>query len=143
MKTLCEEQNLTFNVEEAALRKQRIYASLAHETEVIPMVMETARKAKEQKIPIAIATGGSKLQVSVAMKSAGIDDFFDAVVTCDDIEHGKPHPETFLKAAALIGVNPEKCVGFEDAPKGLEAIKNARFLQAIDVRTLPGYPTLD
>lgn len=144
MKTLCQEQNLSFDVDAAALRKQKIYASLAeNETVVIPMVMETARKAKAQNIPVAIATGGSKLQVSVAMKSAGVDDFFDAVVTCDDVEHGKPHPETFLKAAALIGVEPEKCVGFEDAPKGLEAIKNAGFLQTIDVTTLPGYPSLN
>ena len=143
MKTLCEEQELVFDVEEAALRKQRLYASLAEDTEVIPVVMETARKAKERGIPVAVATGGSKLQVSVAMKSAGLDGFFDAVVTCDDVEHGKPHPETFLKAAELIGVRPEKCVGFEDAPKGLEAIKNAGFLQAIDVRTWPGYPSID
>lgn len=140
METLCREQRLSFDVEEAAIRKQKVYASLAHETEVIPMVMETARKAKEKGLPIAIATGGSMLQVSVAMKSAGVDDFFDAVVTCDDVEQGKPHPETFLKAAALIGVPPEKCVGFEDAPKGMEAIVNAGFLQAIDVTTLPGYP---
>lgn len=143
MQTLCEEQQLSFDVQEAAIRKQKLYASLAHETEVIPIVMETARKAKAKNIPVAIATGGSKLQVSVAMKSAGVENFFDAVVTCDDVEHGKPHPETFLKAAALIGVKPEKCVGFEDAPKGMEAIKNAGFLQAIDVTTLPGYPSLD
>jgi HAD superfamily hydrolase (TIGR01509 family) len=109
MEVLATEQGLTFDVEGAALRKQKIYASLATDTEVIPMVMETARQAKARGLPVAVATGGSKLQVKVAMESAGVDTFFDAVVTCDDVEHGKPHPETFLKAAQLIGVDPEKC----------------------------------
>lgn len=109
MDVLATEQGLTFDVEGAALRKQKIYASLATNTEVIPLVMETARQAKARGLPVAVATGGSKLQVKVAMESAGVDTFFDAVVTCDDVQHGKPHPETFLKAAQLIGVDPEKC----------------------------------
>ena len=52
--------------------------------------------------------------------------------------HGKPHPETFLKAAAAIGVHPADCVGYEDAPLGMEAIKRAGFMLAVDVTKLPG-----
>jgi HAD superfamily hydrolase (TIGR01509 family) len=59
-----------------------------------------------------------------------------------DVQHGKPHPETFLKAAALIGVEPQHCVGYEDAKLGMEAIKAAGFLQAIDVTEWAGYPKL-
>jgi len=146
MSILCHEQGIDtseFDMEGAALRKQRLYASFAEEgTSVIPFVMNLAIEAKHQGIPMGIATGGSKLQVEKAMKSAQIHDFFDIVVTCDDVTHGKPHPETFLRVAELIQVKPEDCVGFEDAEMGMRAIASANFLGAVDVRKLPGYPSL-
>lgn len=142
MEQLAREQKITIDTKAAALRKQKIYVSLAHETEVIPMVVETARLAKKRGLPIAVATGGTRLQVEKAMKAAMVDDLFDAIVTADEVTHGKPHPETFLKAAELLGVPPQYCVGFEDAPRGLEAIQNAEFLKGIDVTKLPGYPSI-
>ncbi len=142
MEQLAKEQGITLDTKAAALRKQLIYVSLAHETDVIPMVVETAKLAKERGLPIAVATGGTRLQVEKAMKAAMVDDLFDAVVTADEVTHGKPHPETFLKAAELLGVPPQYCVGFEDAPRGMEAIQNAGFLKGIDVTTLPGYPSI-
>lgn len=143
LQQLCAEQGISnIDVDGAAFRKQRLYVEFADNTCVIPMVFETAKKAKEKGIPVSIATGGTRMQVEKAMKSAGVDTFFDAVVTCDDVEHGKPHPETFLKAAKLIQVEPEYCVGYEDAPLGMQAIKNAKFLAAVNVTTLPGYPTI-
>jgi sugar-phosphatase len=45
----------------------------------------------------------------------------DAVVAADDVEHGKPHPDGYLRGAALLGVAAEDCLAFEDAPAGLEA----------------------
>jgi beta-phosphoglucomutase family hydrolase len=142
MDTLMKEQGLVFDSRAAALEKQKLYASLAVKTEQIPQVMNTAREAKRRGIPCAIATGGSRLQVEPAMKSSGIHEFFEVVVTCDDVTEGKPHPETFLKAAELLGVDPKWCVGFEDAPKGMEAIRNAGFLEAIDVTTFDWYPSV-
>ena len=50
--------------------------------------------------------------------------------------------ETFLRAAELIGVQPSACVGYEDAALGMEAIRAAGFLLAVDVTTMPGYPRL-
>lgn len=54
------------------------------------------------------------------------------------MEFGKPHPETFLRAAESVGVPPELCVGYEDAPLGLEAIQRAGFMLGVDVTVLPG-----
>jgi sugar-phosphatase len=50
---------------------------------------------------------------------------FDAVVTADDITHGKPHPEIYLTAAAKLVVAPERCLVFEDAPAGIAAARAA------------------
>lgn len=66
-------------------------------------------------LPIAIATGGSKPQVAKSLSAVGLlEGFFDAIVTANDITpgNGKPHPETFLRAAELIGVDPKFCVGW-------------------------------
>ena len=51
--------------------------------------------------------------------------YFDAVVTADHVAHSKPDPETFLKAARQLGMAPQDCLVFEDAPKGVEAALNA------------------
>ena len=83
------------------------------------------------------------MQVEPAMKSSGVYDFFEVVVTCDDVSEGKPHPETFLRAAELLNTDPGLCAGFEDAPMGMEAIRRAGFLQAIDVTKYPWYPRID
>ena len=53
-----------------------------------------------------------------------------------------PSPETFLRAAELIGVPPQHCVGYEDAPLGMQAIKAAGFLAAIDVTKMEAYPLI-
>lgn len=63
-------------------------------------------------LPVAIATGGSRPQVTKSLSAVGLlEGFFDAIVTANDVAHGKPHPETFLRAAELIGVEPKHCVG--------------------------------
>ena len=51
--------------------------------------------------------------------------YFRAIVSADDVTHSKPHPETFLKSAALLQVAPADCLVFEDVPKGVEAAQNA------------------
>jgi len=47
------------------------------------------------------------------------------LVTCDDVENGKPNPEPYVKGASLLGVAPEDCIVVEDAPAGVRAGKAA------------------
>jgi HAD superfamily hydrolase (TIGR01509 family) len=51
---------------------------------------------------------------------------FDAVVAGDDVVHGKPHAEPYVKAATLLGVRPEDCVAFEDSITGLLSAEAAK-----------------
>jgi HAD superfamily hydrolase (TIGR01509 family) len=76
---------------------------------------------------------------------------FNAVVTGDRVKHGKPHPEAYLTAAQLLGVDPTECLAIEDSPKGA-ASANAAGCQVLVVPhfvDVPGapqrqlYPTLD
>ncbi|HWQ08829.1 MAG TPA: HAD family hydrolase, partial [Holophaga sp.] len=52
---------------------------------------------------------------------AGISEHFDALVTRDLVQAGKPSPEIYLKAASMLGCAPEECLAFEDSPTGIEA----------------------
>lgn len=68
----------------------------------------------------ALATSCTRPLAEVRLRAGGLEQprFF---VTSSDVVHGKPHPEPYLKAAAMLGVPPERCVVVEDAPAGIQA----------------------
>jgi sugar-phosphatase len=72
----------------------------------------------------AIVTSGTRLIASSRLRAAGLR-APEVVVTFDDVTHGKPHPEPYLLAAERLGVDPARCVVFEDAPAGLAAARAA------------------
>jgi HAD superfamily hydrolase (TIGR01509 family) len=84
---------------------------------------------------MAVATGGMRLIIEPMLADTGIRDWFDAVVTADDVEHHKPAPDTYLLAAERLGVEPARCCAFEDTDLGLEAI-HAAGMTAVDIRPL-------
>ncbi|MFK0220482.1 HAD-IA family hydrolase [Streptomyces vinaceus] len=67
----------------------------------------------------AVVTSATRPLAEARLREAGID--FAELVAADDITRGKPDPEPFLLAAARLGVDPARCVVFEDAPAGLAA----------------------
>jgi HAD superfamily hydrolase (TIGR01509 family) len=84
------------------------------------------------KVPMAIATGGSRMVIEKTLQIVGVSDWFDEVVTADDVVNGKPAPDIFLKAAQLLGVAPERCLVLEDAPAGIVSARTAG-MQVISV----------
>lgn len=72
-------------------------------------------------IPAAIATSTQMKSAEPHLKAAGIFDRFKVIVTRDQVEHGKPHPQSFLLAAERLGVAPESCVALEDSYNGVRA----------------------
>ncbi len=71
--------------------------------------------------PAAVATSTARPAAERHLAHAGVIDFFAAVVTRTDVTHGKPHPESFLKAAAALGVQPCHCLALEDSHNGVRA----------------------
>lgn len=112
--------------------KRRAFLSLLHEVVVIEDVVAFARKW-EGKVPMAIATGGSRLVIEKTLQQCGLSDLFEDVITADDVENGKPAPDIFLKAAAAIGVPADHCLALEDAPAGILAAQRA----GMQVLTVP------
>ena len=72
----------------------------------------------------AVVTSGVRDLAYARLAAAGLPTPA-AIVTADDVENGKPHPEPYLRGAALIGIDPANCVVFEDAPAGLRAGRDA------------------
>jgi HAD superfamily hydrolase (TIGR01509 family) len=86
---------------------------------------ELLNELMDAEVPIALATGSSRRFVESILAQLGILACFHAIVTADDVVHGKPDPEPFQKAAEAIGANPQHCVALEDAPLGIMSAKAA------------------
>lgn len=71
--------------------------------------------------------------VERTLEATGFDKYFDVIVSSDDVSEAKPHPETFLKCAELINVQPKFCEVFEDGDPGLIAARAAGMI-ATDIR---------
>ena len=130
------EQGLSFDPAEISRQKEEAYLPLMAEVKLIEPVAAIARE-HIGKLPMAIATGGRTKYIRPLLEGLGISDWFQAIVTSDDVKNHKPAPDTFLKAAALLGVPPEDCRAFEDTDLGMEAIRAAH-MDAVDVRTIDG-----
>lgn len=100
--------------------KEALFLEIQADAQLIQPVAEFARKASVSH-PLAIASGGTRDIVTRSLELAGISALFKAVVTADDVVHGKPAPDMFLLAARLLGVEPTECLVFEDAEPGIKA----------------------
>ena len=93
--------------------------------QLIPGLHQFLEKAHAMNIPMAIGSAATMFNVDFAVDNLNIRHYFKAIVSADHVHTSKPHPETFLKAAELVGIDPGNCLVFEDAPKGVEAAQNA------------------
>lgn len=76
-------------------------------------------------IPMAIGSAAIPFNIDFVLDALRIRRYFKAVVSAHDVPESKPHPATFLEAAAQLSVSPAGCTVFEDAPKGVEAALRA------------------
>jgi len=88
----------------------------------LPGARELLRSIPENQW--ALVTSCARPLAEVRLKVAGLP-MPRYIVTCDDVRHGKPDPEPYIKGAALLGIPPGECVVFEDAPAGIRAGKAA------------------
>ena len=77
------------------------------------------------KLPMAVGTGGPKRLAWKTLEIVGLSQYIDVLVSAEDVRQYKPHPETFLRCAELMGVEPSACQVFEDGMLGIQAAKEA------------------
>ena len=87
----------------------------------LPGAVDLVRGLKAIGLPLAIASSTQRANVEVCLARLGILDAFDVIVAGNDITHGKPRPDIYLRAAGLLGVAARDCLAIEDAPAGIQA----------------------
>lgn len=88
-----------------------------------------------QDIPVAVASSSSSIFIKEVIKKLHLEKYIALWVSGENVEHSKPEPDVFLKAAELLGVIPEKCVVIEDSKFGVLAAKKA-LMKCIGFRNL-------
>ncbi len=131
---LSEEQGITVDVSAVTEAKYRGYFAHIDTIRPIDTVFSIAVE-HHGKLPMAVATGGKREAAERTLQAIGGTHLFAGLVSADDVSQHKPHPETFLRAAELVGVDPSRCRAYEDADPGIEAA-TAAGMQVIDVREL-------
>ncbi len=134
LKMLSFEQGVPIDPISVAHEKEAEYLPLIDQIEPVNVVVGVARE-HHGKIPMAVASGGTKKIITQVLEHLGIVKLFDAIVTSEDVTRHKPAPDIFLEAARRIGVPPECCRAYEDTELGLQAIRAAG-MEAVDVRKL-------
>jgi HAD superfamily hydrolase (TIGR01509 family) len=121
---LNDEYNLRLDPEAVAFAKRESFLKRMNGMALIDEVAAFADSLRG-KVPMAIASGGSRMVVEKTLRIVGISDWFDEVVTADDVAEGKPAPDIYLHAARLLGAAPDRCLALDDAPSGILAAQRA------------------
>lgn len=100
-------------------------------------VFELLSFLRDNEISSAVATSTSRQTTEKLLEKAGISVYVDTVVCGDMIEHGKPAPDIFLKAAELLKLPPRECIGLEDSYNGIRAVHSAGMLPVMVPDLLP------
>ena len=112
--------------------KEETYLKKIDKLKPVEPVFALARQF-HGKLPMSIGTGSPGDHSWEAVKVLGLDKYFDILVSKNDVQKGKPDPETFLKCAEAMNVEPQFCQVFEDGEPGLQAAKTAGMIPT-DIR---------
>lgn len=88
-----------------------------------PNVIPFLDMLKSNNIKIGLATSNSYPLLEAVLKNTGIYDYFDAITTTDESGKNKSNPDVYLLAAKRLGIDPSKCIVFEDI---IEAVRGAK-----------------
>jgi beta-phosphoglucomutase len=115
-------------------RVRRYREAVADGSSVDEHTREAVRYAGE-RVPLAICSGAARAEIEPVVGAAGLAPCFQAVVTSDDVVHGKPDPEGYVRALGLLGVEPADALVFEDTEAGIASARAAGVGRVLAMRT--------
>ena len=108
------------------IRKSYVQELLYEPVQPMPYAKEAIQYFVSLGIPLSVGTGSSKETAVCKLEKAKLLIHFNtAMVTGDDVDHGKPAPDIYLKAASILHAHPNECLVFEDSSPGVQAAKLA------------------
>ena len=102
--------------------------------ELQPGARRLVDEVQARGLPMGLATGSRRKWVDVKLRVVGLDGVFDAIIAGDEIQQGKPAPDTYLEVARRLRVPPDQCLAVEDSPTGVAAAVAAG-MYTVAVRT--------
>ncbi len=117
---LAREQNIDLPVAHLTTHKEDLYLDLLPELQAVPDVLEHILAA-HGTLPFAVVSGSTRESVEASLQTLGLTSYFPTLICAGDYTHPKPHPEPFLRAAQLLGVDPAQCLVFEDTEMGIQS----------------------
>lgn len=117
---MAERYRLRVDTEKMFHEKEALFEALQTELKLVEPVVAFARRVA-QTHPVSVASGGPRDIVRRTLARTGLAPLFPVVVTPEDVLFGKPAPDMFLLAARRMGVDPHRCLVFEDAEPGVRA----------------------
>lgn len=129
--------------------KTRVFQDLVSSEGILPFpAVPEFVMAASQRYPLAVASGARRHELDMILEAAGIRTFFELMISADDVQKGKPDPESFLKTVEALNasgkrttaIKPEECAVIEDSREGI-ASAHAAGMKCIAVAT--SYPTFE
>jgi len=124
---LQEKYSLPYTSEELiSLEKQAKYDILSH-TDLNPIdgIVDLLIRLKQKKYQIAIASSSMKKNIDLILSKGNLLQYFDVIISGEDVQNGKPAPDIFLKAMKYFEQQAENCTVIEDSKNGVLAAKTA------------------
>jgi beta-phosphoglucomutase len=112
-------------IDKIANAKEELYRELVRKDGISPLpgVMHWLQRLHEQGWLQAIASAAPRANIEAILEALGTPQFFQAIVSAEDVHKGKPDPEVFLTAASRVSASPANCIVVEDAPAGVEGAR--------------------
>lgn len=104
----------------------RVIELVDHEGQLLPGVESAVNLCQARGLSLAVASSSQYRLIEWVLARFGLRDLFDLVHSAEDEPFGKPHPAVFLTTAERLGVQPQRCLVWEDSPAGVLAAKAAR-----------------
>ncbi len=134
-RTLIARHGLSGTVNEYIARyDEMLLAVLQQPLAPAPGVVVLMARLRKLGKRLAVASSSRRPWVDATIRSLGLAEGFDVVVTGDDVERGKPDPAIYLLTAQRLGVAPDRCVAIEDSPNGVQSARSAG-MTVLGVRT--------
>ena len=126
MQDIREKYGIADTAEVLSKKKNEYYLQIARtNTIVFPEMKKFLEILKNNRYPLAIASGSSPEIIDAILSVTNLNKFFDIRISAEMVENGKPSPDLFIEAARQIGILPENCLVVEDSQYGVEAAKKA------------------
>lgn len=123
-KCIIERENVKADPEILVKLKQEAFWDSAHKLIPIEEVTSIVKKY-HGKLPMAVGTGAGAKSAEIQLKELGLTDYFDVVISANDVSKHKPEPDTFLECARRMDIEPQYCQVFEDGDLGITAAETA------------------